>query len=359
MMDRLATEDEVLVTRQGSAAIILLNRPRALNSLTPDMVNLLKQALANLEHDDSVSCVVLTGAGGRALCAGGDIRALYNLGRSGDPHVTDFWRDEFPLNLTIARYRKPYVVLMDGITMGGGVGLSSHGRHRIVTGRTRLAMPETAIGYFPDVGATWLLPRAPGETGTWLGLTGNEIGGSDAIHAGLADYHVSHEACGSLIDALAALAPGSTDEQVAGTIRDFTSAAFPGVLASNQALIDRTFSAASVDEIIARLAAEEDRFALETLESLGKRSPTSLRLTLRLLREGRESKTLVECLEREFVAGCVVLRGHDFYEGVRAAIIDKDRSPAWLPANLAEVDDAAIDRYFVPGERPVFSGEAV
>lgn len=347
--------ENIIIERRGSAAIIRLNRPQALNSVTLPMVRIMKDALAAFADDASVSCVVLAGEGERGLCAGGDIRALYTLGKAGDPSVTQFWREEFPLNQVIANYPRPYVALMDGITMGGGVGLASHGRYRIVTERTRLAMPETGIGYFPDVGATWLLPRAPGETGTWLGLTGSEIGAQDAIHAGLADCHVRSSRLGELVDALAALEPGCRSDAVGACLAQFSEDAQPGILVENAAIIDRTFAFDRVEDIVEALEREEGDFAARTLEALGRRSPTSLKLTLRLLRAGRDSDSLEDCLEREFSAGIAVLRGHDFYEGVRAAVIDKDRSPSWSPPTIAGVADADIDACFPDEPEPLFT----
>jgi enoyl-CoA hydratase len=347
MQDAVDQTDDVILERKGSVAIIRLNRPRALNSVTLPMVHMMKQHLEHLVADPLVSSVILTGEGDRGLCAGGDVRVIHDLGKAGDPDVTRFWREEFPLNYLISHYSKPYVALMDGIVMGGGVGLAAHGRFRVVTERTRLAMPETGIGYFPDVGATWLLPKAPGEVGSWLGLTGSEIGAADAIYAGLADIHVPSTGLPELIDALAGLPPGSGNADVAAVLATFASTPGEGMLETNRTLIDNTFRFDRVEEIAAALGAHGQDFAIKTLETLTKRSPTSLMLALRLLRLGRGSSGLVECLEREFLAGTEILRQHDFYEGVRAAIIDKDRNPKWRPAALADVRDEDIDRYFV------------
>nr|CAD6407223.1 enoyl-CoA hydratase/isomerase family protein [Rhizobium sp. Q54] len=337
--------DEVILDRAGSAAVIRLNRPKALNSINLPMVRTIHTALAQYLDDPAVGAVILQGEGERGLCAGGDIRVLYDMGKSGDPEATRFWREEFPLNYAISHYRKPYIALMDGITMGGGVGLSSHGRHRIVTERTRLAMPETGIGYFPDVGATWLLPKAPGEVGTWIGLTGGEMDAADAIHAGLADALVPSERLSELVEAIGALEADAGDEAVGKVIARFAVRPGASKLQANQATIDRCFGFDRVEDILEALAREEGEFAAAARETMLKRSPTSLKLTLRLLRAGRESSGLVECLEREFGAGVEILRNHDFYEGVRAAIIDKDRNPQWSPATLDEVTAESIDRY--------------
>ncbi len=345
MTDPAGATEEVLFERIGSAAVIRLNRPKALNSLNLAMVHAMKPALVRFAQDDQVSTVILTGAGERGLCAGGDIRAIYQSGKAGDPHVSQFWREEFPINHLIAHYPKPYVALMDGIVMGGGVGVASHGRHRIVTERTRLAMPETGIGYVPDVGATWLLPKAPGEAGTWMGLTGEIVGAADAIHAGLADACVPSEQLPALVSALGDLAAGAEDPDVRAAIGGFAVKPDPGRLESERDLIDRCFAFDTVEEIVAALAREPGTFADATARAIASRSPTSLKLTLRLLRLGRDSSSLVECLEREFTAACEILRQHDFYEGVRAAIIDKDRDPHWLPVRLEEVREEELDRY--------------
>lgn len=343
--DVATMSDEVILDRAGSAAVIRLNRPKALNSINLPMVRTIREAMERYAQDPTVSAVILRGEGERGLCAGGDIRVLYDMGKSNDPEATRFWREEFPLNYAIAHYPKPYVALMDGITMGGGVGLSSHGRHRIVTERTRLAMPETGIGYFPDVGATWLLPKAPGEIGTWMGLTGIEVDAAGAIHAGLADVLVPSERLTELVDALGALGADAADDAVETTIAAFARPPGVSVPEENRPLIDRCFAFDTVEEILDALAREDSDLARQSRETMLKRSPTSLKLTLRLLRAGRESSGLVECLEREFGAGVEILRNHDFYEGVRAAIIDKDRNPRWSPATLADVTTESIDRY--------------
>ncbi|MFB9949438.1 enoyl-CoA hydratase/isomerase family protein [Rhizobium puerariae] len=346
MPDIASQSDEVLLDRIGSAAIVRLNRPKALNSLNLAMVRVMKTAMERFADDPDISCVVLKGEGERGLCAGGDIRVIHEMGRAGDPEVTRFWREEFPLNYMISHYDRPYVALMDGIVMGGGVGIASHGAHRIVTERTRLAMPETGIGYVPDVGATWLLSRAPGEAGTWMGLTGEIIGAADAIHAGLADACVPSERLDALAEALGALKGGASDEQVRAVIDRFAVVPEEGRLAAHRDAIDRAFAFDSVEEIVAALEKEDSEFAIGTREAIARRSPTSLKLALRMLRLGRQSSSLVECLEREFTVGSEILRNHDFYEGVRAAIIDKDRNPQWRPAKLEEVSEADLDRYF-------------
>ncbi|ENN84038.1 enoyl-CoA hydratase/isomerase [Rhizobium freirei PRF 81] len=351
----MESTDEVIIERRGSAGIVRLNRPKALNSLTLSMVRVIAPALADFAADPAIASVIVMGEGERGFCAGGDIRLLHRSGKEGSDEAETFWREEFLLNHAISRYLKPYVVLMDGITMGGGVGLSAHGSHRVVTERTRLAMPETGIGYFPDVGATWLLPRAPGEAGTWMGLTGLTVEAADVIHAGFADHHVASSALLTLMDAIVALPAATSGADVHALIRTMASDAGESRLAANRDVIDRVFSADTLEEILKALSAEPGEFVAEAAGVIASRSPTSLKLTLRLLRAGRASANLAECLNRELGACRGILYNHDFYEGVRAAVIDKDRNPKWSPASLAEVTAAEIDRFFVPPQPPLFA----
>ncbi|AYD02396.1 enoyl-CoA hydratase/isomerase family protein [Neorhizobium sp. NCHU2750] len=356
MTDHPVQTNDILIDRIGNAAIIRLNRPKALNSLNLVMIHAIGVALARFVEDDTIACVILTGEGERGLSAGGDIRAIHDLSRAGEPDVAGFWRDEFPINYQLAHYPKPYVALMDGLVMGGGVGLSAHGRHRIVTERTKLAMPETGIGYFPDVGATWLLPKAPGEAGTWMGLTGDFIDGADAIHAGLADHQVPSDSLGEIVEALSGLKPGVSHADVEAVIDGFAVVPGESRLQANRVVIDRAFRHDTVEEIVAALHREDGAFAEATRAVIARRSPTSLKLTLRLLRAGRDSSSLVECLERELTAATEILRHEDFYEGVRAVLIDKDHNPKWHPATLAEVTEAELDRYF-ESDHPVLFAE--
>ncbi len=348
-----SNQSEVIVERRGTAGLIRLNRPKALNSLTIPMVRTIAAALDEFAGDQAVASVLVMGEGERGFCAGGDIRAIHLSGRSGDGLAETFWREEFRLNHRIASYPKPYVALMDGITMGGGVGLASHGRHRVVTERTRLAMPETGIGYFPDVGATWLLPRTPGESGTWMALTGLDINASDAIYTGLADVYMSSSRLEEAVHRLTNLSAGSSSDDVDAVLRDLSEQVDEGRLQANAAMIDRAFHFNRVEDIASALAAEEGEFAAETRRVMLTRSPTSLKLALRLLRAGRQSRTLGECLARELGACMHVLHGPDFYEGVRAAVIDKDRNPKWSPPTIALVNDEMIGRFFESPKPPL------
>ncbi|MEU9580384.1 enoyl-CoA hydratase/isomerase family protein [Streptomyces chilikensis] len=333
---------DVLIRAEGRAGHITLNRPKALNSLTHAMVLRIEEALTEWERDPAVETVVVTGAGERGLCAGGDIRAIHDDARDGDGSASAaFWRDEYRLNARIARYPKPYVAVMDGIVMGGGVGVSAHGSVRIVTERSRIAMPETAIGFVPDVGGTHLLGLAPGELGTFLALTGGQIGAGDALLCGLADHYVPSAALQDFVGDLAGL---PVREALARHVRT----APPGDLAGRRTWIDACFSAGTVEEIVRRLLAHGDPTAAETARTLLDRSPTALKVTLAALRRARRLGTLERVLDQEYRLSCTALTTPDLVEGIRARIIDKDRAPRWSPATLQEVTDADVERWFTP-----------
>ncbi len=344
---------DVIVERVGALGRLRLDRPKALNALTHGMVGAIDRALDQFSADPGIAAVLLTGEGERGLCAGGDLRTLYD---STDlVEAERFWRDEYRLDARIAQYEKPFVAVMDGITMGGGVGLAGHAAHRIVTERSRVAMPETGIGYFPDVGGTWLLPRAPGEVGTYLGLTGEPMGAADAIFCTFADALVPTVALPDLIDALAALPPDAGDAGVRDLIARLAQDPGPAPLAAHREVIDRCFAFDMVDEILSALAADGSDFAAATRKTLLTKAPTSLVLTLCLLRLGRASPNLEACLEREFHASLAVLAEGDLREGIRAAVIDKDKNPRWNPARLDAVDPARIARWLEKRAEPVFS----
>jgi enoyl-CoA hydratase len=333
---------DVLFRTEGRAGHITLNRPRALNALTHGMVLLIDEALTRWEHDPAVETVVITGAGERGLCAGGDIRAIHDDARDGDGSASAaFWRDEYRLNARIARYPKPYVAVMDGIVMGGGVGVSAHGSVRVVTERSRVAMPETGIGFVPDVGGTYLLGRAPGELGTHLALTGAQIGAADALLCQLADHYVPSAALQEFVEDLAVL-------PVQEALARHVGQAPPGELAGRREWIDACFSAGTVEDIVRRLLAHGDPAAVETAQLLLGRSPTALKVTLAAVRRARRLDTLEQVLDQEYRVSCAALAVPDLVEGIRAQVIDKDRDPRWSPATLVEVTDAEVERYFTP-----------
>ncbi|WP_320773473.1 enoyl-CoA hydratase/isomerase family protein [Streptomyces sp. CRN 30] len=337
------SQEPVLLHTAGRAAHITLNRPRALNALNHTMVRRIDAALAAWADDPAVETVVLTGAGERGLCAGGDIRAVHDDARDGDGTASAaFWYDEYRLNARIARYPKPYVAVMDGIVMGGGVGLSAHGGVRVVTERSRIAMPETGIGFVPDVGGTHLLTRTPGELGTHLALTGATAGGADALLCGLADHFVPSAALPRLVADLASL---PVREALARHAEPVPPAA---ELAGHREWIDSCYAAGTVEEIVRRLSAHGDPAAKEAAETLLTRSPTALKVTLAALRRARRLGSLERVLEQEYRVSCAALTGHDLVEGVRARIVDKDRAPRWSPATLGEVTDADVERFFAP-----------
>jgi enoyl-CoA hydratase len=337
-----AADEPVLLHTAGRAARITLNRPRALNALTHAMVRRIDEALTAWEHDPAVETVVITGAGERGLCAGGDIRAIHDDARDGDGSASRaFWRDEYRLNARIARYPKPYLAVMDGIVMGGGVGVSAHGGVRVVTERSQVAMPETGIGFVPDVGGTHLLCRAPGELGTHLALTGARIGAADALLCGLADHYVPSDDLPRLLGSLAELPVG---EALAGVVRTPPQ----GVLGDRRGWIDTCYAADTVEEIVRRLLAHGDPAAKEAAETLLAKSPTALKVTLASLRRARALGTLEEVLNQEYRVSCAALGIPDLVEGIRAQVVDKDRRPRWSPASLTEVTDTDVQRFFTP-----------
>ena len=339
------SEPEVLVERRGCAGFITLNRPKALNALNLGMVRMIAAALDDFEDDGRISRVVATGAGGRAFCAGGDVRLIYEQGRAGD-HAAQlvFWREEYTLNRRIKRYPKPYIALIDGVVMGGGVGLSVHGAHVVASERYIFAMPEVGIGFFPDVGATYVLPRLPHRIGRYLALTGERAGAGDAVGFGLADAYIESEKIGELAKALESAAP--FEEILAA----FAARAPAGRLFDEREGIDSWFAGESVGDCLSRLgrAAENGSALAKAAEAaMLAKSPTSEAIALRQMQLGA-SLSLEEAMKVEFRIVSRICRGADLYEGVRAVIIDKDDKPRWRPASHSEVTAQSIDAYFAP-----------
>lgn len=338
-------EPPVLLRRGGHAAHIVLNRPRAINALTHEMVGIITAALEEWAVDDTVRTVVLTGAGERGLCAGGDIVALWQDARVGGTEAAAFWADEYRLNAMIAAYPKPYVAIMDGIVLGGGIGLSAHAGDRVVTERSAIGMPETGIGFLPDVGGTFLLSRAPGETGTHLGLTAGSVGAGDAIAIGFADHYVPTGRIPALLDDLAR-------REAADALATAEEPAPDSPLAAARSWIDAAYAGDDVLAVLARLRAlgtEEATRAAATIEA---KSPTSVKVTLRALREAARMTSLPPALDMEFRLALGLHGHHDFVEGVRAQVVDKDRNPQWDPATLDQVSDEAVAALFTTlGER--------
>ncbi|MDZ4741357.1 MAG: enoyl-CoA hydratase/isomerase family protein [Alphaproteobacteria bacterium] len=335
--------DEVLFEQRGRAGLITLNRPKALNALTLGMVDAMDAQLRAWRSDASVELVVVRGAGERAFCAGGDIRALYDSGRSGTPYVIDFYRREYRLNRLIKRYPKPYIAVINGIVMGGGVGVSIHGAARVCGEGTMFAMPETGIGLFPDVGGTHFLPRCPGETGLYLALTGARLDVTDSAYVGVATHVVPVAQHNALLAALCADELPVEHVLSHFAVKPETKSRIEGL----RAAIDRHFSCTSVEGIISSLKGDTSLFADQTLTTLASKSPTSLRVTFNQIREGVKFE-FEECMKLEFRLTNRFMHGHDFYEGVRAVIIEKDNAPKWQPADLAGVSDSDVAKYFAP-----------
>lgn len=351
-MIRMPDTDDILFGRRDGVATVLLNRPQALNAFTLGMYRRLDPMLRAWADDPAVHAVLIEGAGDRAFCAGGDVRAVYEAGKgiAGDRDFTSvFFAEEYRIIRFIHRFPKPYIAVLDGITMGGGAGVSVNGAYRVATERTMFAMPETGIGLFPDVGATRFLNRCPGHIGRYLGLTGARLGAADAIYCGVATHYVPRERVPELTASLAGIAwePGRENTQVEAVLENF--AADPGLppLKTRQAAIDRCFAGDTVETILDALQAEreEPEWAAQTAASLSAKSPTSLRITLRQLIVGHGFE-LDAALRLEYRMTQHVMAAHDFYEGVRAALVDKDQKPRWQPASLAELDDAAAEAYF-------------
>jgi enoyl-CoA hydratase len=339
-------EPDLIARREGAAGVIRLNRPKAINAVTLEMFRDIDKALDAFEADPAIAMILLEGAGERGLCAGGDIRALYDSARAGGDLGKILWREEYILNARIARFPKPYVAFMDGIVMGGGVGLSAHSRHRVATERTRLAMPEVGLGFFPDVGGTWLLSRSPGEIGTYFGLTGQTMNGPDAVHTGFADTVVPSGELAALREALTRVRAGATSTEIKGLIDSFATGQAAGPVAAIRSQIDGWLAHDRMQDIVGTLQRDGSELAQSTLQTLSEKSPRGMVITLKLLRLARTSSSLEQCLVREYRAALKVFASDDFREGVRAAVIDKDRNPRWSPPRIGDVTPEMMAPYF-------------
>jgi enoyl-CoA hydratase/carnithine racemase len=333
-------EATVVMRREGAIGTVLMNRPRALNALDIGMIRGLRAALDAWRDDPAVRLVVLEGAGGKAFCAGGDVRGIRDFAVAGDTaSVEAFFSEEYAMNRGIARFGKPWVSFIDGVCMGGGIGVSVHNGPRVATENALLAMPETAIALFPDVGTSHVLPRLPDGIGAWLALTGARLKGADAVHAGLATHFVPRARLPAL---RAALVEGGD----ASAVERFAEALPPAGFEAHRGAIRRCFAAGTVPGILRALEAEGTDWAAEQVATLRRMSPTSLSVSLELLRRGAAA-TLDECLEMELALTRVVVNRHpDFREGVRAVLVDKDNTPSWSPPRIEDVDPAAIRAMF-------------
>lgn len=362
------SEREVIFETRGPIGVITMARPKALNALTLGMIELMAPQLEAWAEDDGVKAVVIRGEGEKSFCAGGDVRAVWEAGREakaagtlvpGKPGqlTADFFRAEYKLNRQIFKYPKPYIALIDGITMGGGVGLSVHGSHRVAGDRTMIAMPETAIGLFPDVGGGYFLPRLPGEIGVFLALTGERIKAADALALGIATHYVPSERGEKVLEALIE-ADWSEDPRAAADLALSGLAGEPGEtsLAARQSEIDTACGKATAEEIAAALG-EGSELLQASAKRLAGFSPTSIKLALAQVRKGGELD-FDTCMTMEYRLSQACMAGHDFYEGIRALLVDKDKDPKWSPARLEEVDDADIEAMFAPlGEYDLAFGD--
>jgi enoyl-CoA hydratase len=344
-MTAMTAEPEALIERRGAAGIITLNRPRALNALNLAMVEATARALDAWEHDAAITRVIIKGAGGKAFCAGGDIRALHDMGKAGnldDPRR--FWRAEYTLNHRLKTYPKPVIALIDGIVMGGGVGMSIHGSHRVASEKLMFAMPEVGIGFFPDVGASWFLPRLPDHMGRYLALTGARIGQAEALALGLATDAVTSERMAEIEAALTGTAP------VDAILAPFRIDPGPAPLSAHREIIREGFAPDELGLIASRLgqlALGGSEIAAAALDTMRTKSSMSMAVALEQMKRGA-TMDFAEVMRMEYRIVCRIAEGHDFYEGVRALIIDKDQNPAWRPAAIEALDAAAVARHFSP-----------
>lgn len=346
----MQVEGDLLSRVEGGVGYLTLNRPKAINSLNHAMVTELDRTLRAWAHDDGVRAVVISGAGERGLCAGGDVMAIYlDVTQSDGAGARRFWFDEYRLNARIARFpkhhqpQKPYVALMDGIVMGGGVGISAHGSVRVVTENSKIAMPEVGIGFIPDVGGTFLLARAPGRLGLHAALTGAPFSGADAIELGFADHYVPAADLAAFTQTLAA-------DGAAAAVAAHAQPPPPSQLAAQRNWIDACYTGDTVADIVAALRDRDEEAARAAADLIGTRSPVAVSVALASIRRAAALQTLEEALVQEYRVSCASSRSHDLVEGIRAQIVDKDRNPRWHPASLSAVSEEDVERYFQPAD---------
>ncbi|MGE0830125.1 MAG: enoyl-CoA hydratase/isomerase family protein, partial [Hyphomonadaceae bacterium] len=341
---------DVLARRQGKLARLTLNRPAALHALTTEMCVAMTEALLGWREDGEVGAVLIDHAEGtRGFCAGGDIRMLAESGAQDGKDARQFFFTEYRLNHLLQTYPKPIVTIIDGVTMGGGVGISVHGPFRVATERTTFAMPETGIGLFPDVGGGWFLPRLPGQVGMWLALTGARIKSADSVAAGVATHYVQSTNLAGAIARIADAANAATPKDAIKAALDVLSedaGAAKELSAANRAKIDALFAADSVEGVVAALKADGGEWAQAQLAALETKSPQTLKVAMRQLRTGAKLSSFADNMKMEYRVGARVVQRHDFLEGVRAVIVDKDFAPKWNPGALEGVTDAILDEIF-------------
>ena len=347
--------NDVIVAVDGTLGRLTLNRPKALNALSLEMIRTIDAALEEWRNDGAVKAILVDGAGERGLCAGGDIRWLYDSILAGASRAEEFFRAEYRLNAAIAEYPKPIVALADGIVMGGGVGLSSHASHRVVTERSILALPEVGIGFFPDIGATYLLSRPSlGEIGTHVALATPRLSADDALAAELAEYVIASDHLRDVPEALRGCADAA---EVGQALCALASGVEPGKLRAARGWTRECYAGDDIEAMVARLDAHPEPEARAAAQEICRKSPISLKLTLRMLRRARRLPDLRACLEVEFRTAVQITSMPDFIEGVRAAVVDKDRNPRWSILHLGDVTDELLDRLFpavIPGWTPLF-----
>lgn len=340
----MMTQD-ILFTQQGQIGLITLNRPKALNALTLDMIKELQQQLTLWKKDNAIKAVVIRASEGNAFCAGGDVRWLYQLGAQRVEEQMEFFWNEYRLNHFIHHLGKPYIALMDGITMGGGVGISLHGSHPIASERFVFAMPETSIGFFPDIGSSHLLAQCPDSLGIYLGLTGNRLNAAEAKNAGLIKGIISSENMPLALEALCkADLSSNAQEKVDSCLQEYLQT--PEKVSATH-VIKECFSLDSVELILNALESHEESWAKEVSKVIKQKSPLSLKLTLAQLHKA-QGLSLAECLKMDYNLVRHFMLDNDFYEGVRALLIDKDKTPHWRPERLELVTDSKIISYFEP-----------
>ncbi len=340
--------DQIISKVTGNLGHITLNRPEALNALTQDMCDALTRLLIAWEADDSIGAVLIDGAGDRAFCAGGDVILLHDSGKAGDDRAEQFWRTEYALNELIHRYSKPYITLIDGFVMGGGVGLSVHGQYRIAGDATVFAMPETGIGYFPDVGGTYFLPRLGLDVGQWLGLTGARLKTAEALEIGVANGFIPSDDHGAFIAAMGAADLNGSDEAVAAVMADFLK---PGPMDADMPAALTAFNEKDVPSILRALDGMSGEWAAKQAKSLRAKSPLALSVTFEAIKRGLDLDFRA-AMTQELDVSLNFLKIQDFYEGIRAQLIDKDRNPKWSHDDLAGVTKDQVERIFKQAAKP-------
>jgi len=340
----------IITTTENGVGRITLARPDALHALNEDMCNSILQALIAWADDPDVKLVLVDHVeGSRGFCAGGDIRMLASSGAKDSVEARAFFATEYRMNVAIHNFPKPYVTLIDGVTMGGGVGLSVHGDYRIATERTLFAMPETGIGLFPDVGGGWFLPRLRGQLGCWLGLTGARLKGSDVVAAGVGTHYVPSELIANLKTKIfSADYSVDADEMIGEILREASHAVPAGSFEADMETINACFAFDTAEEIVAALKADGGEWAIKQVETLASKSPRTIKVALRQIREGARFTRFEDNMANEYRIGARQVQSADFIEGVRAIIIDKDHAPKWNPAKLEEISEDIIESIFAP-----------